>query len=481
MQWLRNGIPIPNATSQFLLLTSISAADVGSYTLTVTNSFGSASSGPVAISIIGAPAIQTQPQGQTVNSGANATLQVGASGASPLNYQWQFNGASILNATNAIFSLNNAQVAHAGSYTVVVSNAIGSVTSAPPAVLNVSASIPGPVVAWGQNTYGQTNIPAGLSGVAAIAGGLTTVVLRTDGTVLAWGYNDYGQTNVPLGLSGVTAIAAGLFHTVALKSNGTVVAWGNNDSGQTNVPSGLSGVKAVAGGARHTVALKSNGTVVAWGYLTQDSVPTDLADVTAIAAGLYHTVALKSDGTLVAWGINLSGQTNVPVGLSGVTAIAAGDHTLALKNDGTVVAWGYNFYGATNVPVGLTGVSAIAAGRFHSVALKTNGTVVAWGYNNFGQTSVPAGLSGVVAVAAGGDNTVALIGTGPVVTAISIGNNLTLLWPDTATGYRVESALRLTPTVAWNNVTGTFQTNGGSISIVMPMSGPQKFYRLIKP
>ena len=44
--------------------------------------------------------------------------------------------------------------------------------------------------------------------------------------MVAWGYNDYGQTNVPAGLSGVTAIAAGDYHSLALKSDGTVVAWG---------------------------------------------------------------------------------------------------------------------------------------------------------------------------------------------------------------------------------------------------------------
>jgi alpha-tubulin suppressor-like RCC1 family protein len=45
-------------------------------------------------------------------------------------------------------------------------------------------------------------------------------------------------------------------------------------------------------------------------------------------------VALKSDGTVVAWGSNYKGQTTVPSGLSGVTAIAAGgDHTVALKLD----------------------------------------------------------------------------------------------------------------------------------------------------
>jgi alpha-tubulin suppressor-like RCC1 family protein len=53
----------------------------------------------------------------------------------------------------------------------------------------------------------------------------------------------------------------------------------------------------------------------------------------------------------VAWGDRCCGQTVVPAGLSGVTAIAAGDYSsLALKADGTVVAWGENRYGQTDVP-----------------------------------------------------------------------------------------------------------------------------------
>jgi alpha-tubulin suppressor-like RCC1 family protein len=47
--------------------------------------------------------------------------------------------------------------------------------------------------------------------------------------------------------------------------------------------------------------------------------------VQAIAAGARHIVALKNDGTVVAWGDNSSGETAVPVGLSGVTSISAGD------------------------------------------------------------------------------------------------------------------------------------------------------------
>src|SRR5918912_97430 len=75
-----------------------------------------------------------------------------------------------------------------------------------------------------------------------------------------------------------------------------------------------------------------------------------------------------TSGTIVAWGNNGDGETNVPAGLSGVSAIAAGfEHTVALKSDGTVVAWGYNGYGETTVPAGLGGVSAIAAGYGHTV------------------------------------------------------------------------------------------------------------------
>ena len=80
--------------------------------------------------------------------------------------------------------------------------------------------------------------------------------LTQGGTVVAWGDNDAGQTTVPAGLSGVVAIAAGWYHTVALKQDGTVVAWGDNENGQTKVPADLSGVVAITAGEDNTVALK---------------------------------------------------------------------------------------------------------------------------------------------------------------------------------------------------------------------------------
>jgi hypothetical protein len=259
------------------------------------------------------------------------------------------------------------------------------------------------VYAWGYNMTGQINIPPTFrnDAIAIAAGGYHSLALLKNGTVIGWGDNSSGQTSVPAGLSGVTAIGAGGYHSLALKNDGTVVAWGAAD-----VPAGLSGVTAIAAGFDHSsLALKNDGTVVAWGNSDngQTTIPAGLSSVIAISAGDKFGLALKSDGTVVGWGANSSGQTTIPSGLSGVTAIATGwNHSLALKNDGTLVAWGGNEHGHTTIPAGLSGVTAIAAGEYFSVALKNDGTVVAWGYNGGGSTAVPAGLSGVTAITANG-------------------------------------------------------------------------------
>lgn len=76
-----------------------------------------------------APVITTQPQSQSVNVGANVVFSVVATGTPNPTYQWNKNGSAISGATGTTLSITNAQTTDAGTYTVTVTNSLGSVTS----------------------------------------------------------------------------------------------------------------------------------------------------------------------------------------------------------------------------------------------------------------------------------------------------------------------------------------------------------------
>jgi hypothetical protein len=122
----------------------------------------------------------------------------------------------------------------------------------------------GTVVAWGDNTYGQIDVPAGLANVVAISSSYHCLALCNDGTVVAWGRNILGEAYVPFGLTNVIAIAAGHNHSLALCNDGTVVAWGDGYApppSQTAAPHGLTNVQEIAQGpcADHGLAIISRG------------------------------------------------------------------------------------------------------------------------------------------------------------------------------------------------------------------------------
>jgi hypothetical protein len=97
----------------------------------------------VSIQSSGAPVILTPPASQTDSVGSSATLNVGAGGDSPLSYQWRFNSNSIAGATNASLTFANLQLTNTGYYDVVVTNLSGSITSTPPALLQVVIAFAG--------------------------------------------------------------------------------------------------------------------------------------------------------------------------------------------------------------------------------------------------------------------------------------------------------------------------------------------------
>ena len=75
------------------------------------------------------PIILKDVQSLTVNTGSTATFTVSASGKPNPTYQWIFNGTTLTGETNTTLVINDVQYVNTGSYNVVISNDVGTITS----------------------------------------------------------------------------------------------------------------------------------------------------------------------------------------------------------------------------------------------------------------------------------------------------------------------------------------------------------------
>ncbi len=87
------------------------------------------------------PYLTTQPAGQSRPTGAEATFTVAGGGTPPLSYQWRLAGTNLPGATTSSYTRANLNAADAGWYSVAITNASGSVTSAG-ALLQITPSTP---------------------------------------------------------------------------------------------------------------------------------------------------------------------------------------------------------------------------------------------------------------------------------------------------------------------------------------------------
>ena len=139
-QWKKNSVAISGATSATLTLSGVEPANAGLYTVTVTNSVGSATSSLAQLSVNAPPSITLQPRTQAIIAGSSTTFGVNATGTPAPSYQWRFNGVAIAGATGATLTVSTA-----GNYDVIVSNSLGQVSSSL-AQLIVSSAASAPVI-----------------------------------------------------------------------------------------------------------------------------------------------------------------------------------------------------------------------------------------------------------------------------------------------------------------------------------------------
>ena len=142
-QWKKNGSNISGATASTYTTPVTSSADNAAvYTVTVSNSAGSVTSNNATLIVNVAPTISTQPASQTVNEGQTVSFGVVASGSGTLTYQWKKNGSNIAGANSSTYTTPPTVVADSRAvFTVVISNAVGSVTSSSATVTVNAASV----------------------------------------------------------------------------------------------------------------------------------------------------------------------------------------------------------------------------------------------------------------------------------------------------------------------------------------------------
>ena len=75
------------------------------------------------------PTITSMTANTYVRANSSVNFFAGVFGTPPLAYQWQLNGTNLLNKTNALLSLTSVQLTNAGTYTIIITNGIGSVAT----------------------------------------------------------------------------------------------------------------------------------------------------------------------------------------------------------------------------------------------------------------------------------------------------------------------------------------------------------------
>ena len=334
----------------------------GTYTISIlayekANATGDAF-GPTQIGFIisdtaaSGPTLTTQPASQSVVAGANVTLSVVATGSPTPTYQWRKNGTLVAGATNATLTLVNVQPADAGTYTVVVSNSIGVVSSSAAtlavAVTAVTAAI---------TTQPQSQSVA--------LGASTTLAVTATGTGLGYQWKKEttpipGATNAAFTIANTAAQNMG-FYAVTVTGVGSPLT------------STVAMLTVQTGGTSRLVNVSTRGYVPAGGALTPGFVLQGNASKALLIRAIGPTLgAFGVGGTLVDPVMDV-----IPLGET--IAIASNDdwggHSALVSAFGRVGA--FPLAGATS-----RDASAVFKGQLHGIIFGAfnNGFVLTGAY-----------------------------------------------------------------------------------------------------
>ena len=354
-QWNLAGSPIAGATSPLLLVPNAQASSGGAYTVTVTNSGGTASSTAAQLTVNAAatgnslkfivnPVSQTLPTGSTVvftaqtNVGATAAVSLpstpvisaralAADAAPTVTLQWFFNMVAIAGATGSNYVIANTAASENGTYTCVATDSSGAVESTS-ATLNVVAGLnPGRLV----NVSCRANAGTGANELIMgyVVGGQGTsgtepLLIRASGPALA-----------PFGVTGFLPDPQ-----LTLGSSNGVLESNNGWAGSTQVAAAatLAGAFSWSTSSSHDAALIES--LPSGAYTAQVAGASGDSGVTL--AEVYDTTPIGSYTLASARLVNVSARATVGAAgnilIAGFAIEGSTSRTVLIRSSGPALA-----------------------------------------------------------------------------------------------------------------------------------------------
>ena len=381
-QWRKNGSNVLGATSASFTIPSLIAADAGDYDVVVTNPVGSVNSSVAKLVVNGPVVITSQPVGVTVNPGSPVNLQVAATGAIPITYQWRKNGVAIAGATSDAYSIASAQISDGAQYSVVVSNIVGSVTSSTATVVvNTPVSI--------------TTQPAGITVNPGVSVSLKVVASGSAPITYQWrvgGVNIPGATGPTYTIPAAAASDAGSYDVIVsnmvnsvtssaalLGLNTPLTITSHPVAATVNPSASVSFSVAVTGSSPITYQWRKGGVAIAGATAATYTIPA----AQAANAGLYDVVVTNPVGSVTSNQAALA--VNIPVSITtqplaktvnpgsaiALSVVAAGTSPLTYQ-------WrkdGVNIDGATQATFNIASANLSDVGSYSVVVSNVVGSV----------------------------------------------------------------------------------------------------------
>ena len=456
-QWHKGTAAVSGATTNALTFANLAATDAGTYSVTISNLASTVTSSNFLVVPVADPTITVQPAGKGMALGSNYTMSVTASG-SYLHYFWKQNGSTAVGSDTNKLAITGAQYANAGTYSVIVSNLTGTVTSS-----NAIITVQAPAAITNQSTL--TNIVATNHSL--------TLSVGASGDNLSYQWHK-GTTAV----SGATTNALTFANLYASNAGTYSVTVSNlaNSVTSTNflvipVPSPAITAqplgKGMALGSNYTMSVTASGTYLHyfWSQNATNAVGSDTNKLTITGAaytdaGSYSVLVSNLTATVASSNAVITVQAPpVITNQSILTNIVATNHSLTLSVGASGDNLSYHWHkgttavsGATTNALTFANLYASNAGTYSVTVSNLAGSVTS---TNFVVIPVPSPAITLQPLGKG-----LALGSNYTMSVTATGTYLHYFWSQNATNAVGGDTNKLTFTAA-------SYTNAGTYSVIV--------------